>query len=349
MNVIEIIDKLYKLNDCSDEELLFILSNITDVEKRYLFEKSNDVRQKWYKKDVYLRGLIELTNYCKNDCLYCGIRKSNKLAKRYRLKEEEVLECVDVGDGLGYKTIVLQGGEDTYYTDDVLESIIMKIKAKYPENVVTLSLGERSYNSYKRLYDAGAERYLLRHETANEELYNKIHPGANFKNRINCLKNLKEIGYQVGAGFMVGIPGQSKEDLVKDLRFLKDFNPHMCGIGPFIPHKDTPFGDQKSGTLDETILLLGIIRLLLPKVLLPATTALSTIAKDGRQKGIKVGANVIMPNLSPKNVRDKYSLYNGKVHSNLEAAECKNDIENELNKIGYRITIGRGDYPLLDR
>lgn len=346
MNVIEIIDKLYKLNDCSDEELLFILSNITDVEKRYLFEKSNDVRQKWYKKDVYLRGLIELTNYCKNDCLYCGIRKSNKLAKRYRLKEEEVLECVDIGDSLGYKTIVLQGGEDTYYTDDVLESIIMKIKAKYPDNVVTLSLGERSYNSYKRLYDAGAERYLLRHETANEELYNNIHPGANFKNRINCLKNLKEIGYQVGAGFMIGIPGQSKEDLVKDLRFLKEFNPHMCGIGPFIPHKDTPFKDEISGTLDETILLLAIIRLLLPKVLLPATTALSTIDKYGRQAGIKVGANVIMPNLSPKNVRDKYSLYNGKVYSNLEAAECKKDIESQLNEIGYKIIIGRGDYPL---
>ena len=346
MNVIEIIDKLYKLNDCSDEELLFMLSNITDVEKRYLFEKSNDVRQKWYKKDVYLRGLIELTNYCKNDCLYCGIRKSNKLAKRYRLKEEEVLECVDIGDSLGYKTIVLQGGEDTYYTDDVLESIIMKIKAKYPDNVVTLSLGERSYNSYKRLYDAGAERYLLRHETANEELYNKIHPGANFKNRINCLKNLKEIGYQVGAGFMIGIPGQSKEDLVKDLRFLKEFNPHMCGIGPFIPHKDTPFKDEISGTLDETIVLLAIIRLLLPKVLLPATTALSTIDKYGRQEGIKVGANVIMPNLSPKNVRDKYSLYNGKVYSNLEAAECKKDIESQLNEIGYKITIGRGDYPL---
>lgn len=343
MKVRDIINSLYQVNDCTAEELLFLLENMSCDDKLYLLEKAEQLRKNKYGNKVYIRGLIEFTNYCMRNCIYCGIRRDNHKVQRYRLTDEEILSCADQGNELGYKTFVLQGGEDGYFTDEKLVNLIKKIKSKYPDNAITLSLGERSFNSYKKLFQAGADRYLLRHETASKELYEKLHPNSSFDNRIECIKNLKEIGYQVGAGFMVGLPGQTKEDLVKDLLFLKELKPHMCGIGPFIPHRDTPLGNCKSGTLEETTTMLALVRLLLPQVLLPATTALGTIDITGREKGIKAGANVIMPNLSPINVRDKYALYNGKLSTGQEAAEYKSIIEKKLEEIGYEIEVGRGD------
>ncbi|MGL4849456.1 MAG: [FeFe] hydrogenase H-cluster radical SAM maturase HydE [Clostridium sp.] len=343
MNIKNIIDKLFKEHDAKDEELLYILDNITDEEKEYLVEKADIIRKQNYDNKVYVRGLIEVSNFCKKDCAYCGIRKSNKNADRYRLTKEQILECVDTGDKIGYKTFVMQGGEDAYFTDERLVDIIKEIKRRYPKNAITLSLGERSYESYKKLFEAGADRYLLRHETATKELYESLHPGASFEERQECLKNLKEIGFQAGAGFMVGLPNQTNEDLVRDLRFVKEFKPHMCGIGPFIPQKDTPLGHETGGTVEKTVTMLALVRLLLPDVLLPATTALGTIDPDGREKGVKAGGNVIMPNLSPQEVRSKYALYDGKVSTGDEAAEYKAQIEKKMKKFGYEIEVNRGD------
>lgn len=343
MNIRKIIDKLVEGQGAGGEELLYLLDNISKDEQQYLWDKADEVRKENYGNKVYIRGLIEFTNYCKRDCVYCGIRRSNAKTSRYRLTKEEILNCVDTGDALGYKTFVLQGGEDPFFTDEKLVEIIKEIKGKYPDNAITLSIGERSYESYKNLFEAGADRFLLRHETANEELYTKLHPGASFKNRMECLRNLKEIGFQVGAGFMVGIPGQTNEDLVKDLMFLVELEPHMVGIGPFIPHVDTPLGQSKGGNAEKTITMVALTRLLLPKALLPATTALGSIDKLGREKGIKAGANVVMPNLSPNAVREKYALYNGKLSTGDEAAESRKDIERKINAIGYEIEVGRGD------
>lgn len=343
MQVKDIIDKLYSTTNASREELLFLLDNLSEENKEYLIEKAHRVAVENYSKNVYIRGLIEFTNYCIRDCKYCGIRKSNHKADRYRLSIDEILECADIGDKLGYKTYVLQGGEDSYFTDEKMVEIIKKIKEKYPGNAITLSLGERSYKSYKMMFNAGADRYLLRHETASKDLYESLHPNGSFENRIQCLKNLKEIGYQVGAGFMVGLPNQSNKNLIDDLIFLKELNPHMCGIGPFIPHKDTPLANEKGGTLEKTITMLALVRLMLPKILLPATTALGSVDPLGREKGLKAGANVVMPNLSPTNVREKYSLYDGKICTGDEAAECRVCIERRINAAGFNLEITRGD------
>ena len=343
MQVKDIIDKLYSTTNASREELLFLLDNLSQENKAYLIEKSHKVALKNYGKNVYIRGLIEFTNYCIRDCKYCGIRKSNGKADRYRLTIEEILECADIGDRLGYKTYVLQGGEDPYFTDEKMVEIIKRIKEKYPNNAITLSLGERSYKSYEKMFNAGADRYLLRHETATKELYDSLHPNGSFENRRQCLRNLKEIGYQIGAGFMVGLPNQNNSNLIDDLMFLKELNPHMCGIGPFIPHKDTPLANEQGGTLEKTTTMLALIRLMLPKVLLPATTALASIDSLGREKGLKAGANVIMPNLSPTNVREKYSLYDGKICTGDEAAECRACIERRINDAGFKLKITRGD------
>ncbi|MDO5779295.1 MAG: [FeFe] hydrogenase H-cluster radical SAM maturase HydE [Clostridium sp.] len=343
MQVRTIIDKLYNTTNASREELLFLLDNLSEENKEYLIEKSHEVALKNYGNNVYIRGLIEFTNYCIRDCRYCGIRKSNDKADRYRLTIEEILECADIGDRLGYKTYVLQGGEDPYFTDEKMVEIIKKIKEKYPNNAITLSLGERSYKSYENMFNAGADRYLLRHETASKKLYESLHPNSTFKNRIQCLRNLKKIGYQIGVGFMVGLPNQNNSDLVEDLILLKELNPHMCGIGPFIPHKDTPLANEEGGTLEKTTTMLALIRLMLPKILLPATTALGSIDPLGREKGLKAGGNVVMPNLSPTNVREKYSLYDGKICTGDEAAECRACIERRINNAGFNLEITRGD------
>ncbi|MDU1313831.1 MAG: [FeFe] hydrogenase H-cluster radical SAM maturase HydE [Clostridium septicum] len=343
MKVKLIIDKIYKENNATRDELLFLLNNLNDKDKEYLIEKAHETRMRTYGDKVYMRGLIEFTNFCKKDCIYCGIRRSNKKADRYRLTYEDIMECADIGDKLGYKTYVLQGGEDAYFTDEKMIEIIKGIKEKYPNNAITLSLGERSYESYKKMFEAGADRYLLRHETATKELYESLHPGASFENRRKCLKDLKKIGYQIGAGFMVEIPNQTNEDLVNDLIFVKELEPHMCGIGPFIPHKDTPLKNEVAGTVEKTTTMLALIRLLLPNVLLPSTTALGSIDPNGREKGIKAGGNVVMPNLSPTRVREKYSLYDGKICTGDEAAECRMCIEGRIKKAGFRVEVTRGD------
>lgn len=343
MNVKDIINKLYNTSMASYEELLFLLDNISTEDKKYLIEKSHDVSLKNYSNNVFIRGLIEFTNYCIRDCKYCGIRKSNDKADRYRLTLDEILECADIGDKLGYKTFVLQGGEDPYFTDEKMVEIITNLKNKYPNNAITLSLGERSYKSYEKMFKAGADRYLLRHETANKMLYESLHPNSSFENRRKCLENLKKIGYQIGAGFMVGLPNQNNNDLVDDLLYLKELNPHMCGIGPFIPHIDTPLANECGGTVEKTITMLALIRLILPKALLPATTALGSIDPLGREKGLKAGGNVVMPNLSPTSVREKYSLYNGKICTGDEAAECRDCIEKRINNAGFKLKVDRGD------
>ncbi len=344
MYIMALIHKLCETHNLSEDELIYLIDSISSEDKEYLFKKASQVRDHYYGNKIFLRGLIEFTNYCKNDCYYCGIRCSNKNIDRYRLSLDDILECCKIGYKLGFKTFVLQGGEDPFFTDDKLINIIKLIKENYNDCAITLSLGERSYDSYKKLFDAGADRYLLRHETACEKHYSKLHPeNLNLYDRKKCLLNLKEIGFQVGAGFMVESPFQTTENLAKDLRYLKELDPHMVGIGPFIPHHDTPFKNEKAGSLDKTLLMLAITRLLLPKVLLPATTALGTISNIGRELGLKAGANVIMPNLSPKKLRKKYSLYNNKVGTGDEAAESKRLIEEKINNAGFILDDSRGD------
>lgn len=341
----DIIDRLVKERDLTDEEFekLILCEDKETIE--YLASKAREVRESIYGKEVYLRGLIEFTNYCKNDCLYCGIRRSNKNAERYRLTEEQILNCCEVGYKLGFRTFVLQGGEDAYFNDDVLVPLIKEIKEKYPDCALTLSVGEREKDSYQKLFDAGADRYLLRHETADKEHYESLHPAElSFDHRMQCLWDLKEIGFQVGCGMMIGSPNQTVKHLIKDLRFLQEFKPEMVGIGPFIPHHDTPFADRETGSVDITLKLLSIIRIMLPEVLLPATTALGTADGLGREKGILAGANVVMPNLSPTDVRGKYLLYDNKICTGDEAAECIRCMTLRVQKVGYEVVQKRGDH-----
>ncbi len=341
----DIIDRLVKERDLTDEEFekLILCEDKETIE--YLASKAREVRESIYGKEVYLRGLIEFTNYCKNDCLYCGIRRSNKNAERYRLTEEQILNCCEVGYKLGFRTFVLQGGEDAYFNDDVLVPLIKEIKEEYPDCALTLSVGEREKDSYQKLFDAGADRYLLRHETADKEHYESLHPAElSFDHRMQCLWDLKEIGYQVGCGMMIGSPNQTVKHLIKDLRFLQEFKPEMVGIGPFIPHHDTPFADRETGSVDITLKLLSIIRIMLPEVLLPATTALGTADGLGREKGILAGANVVMPNLSPTDVRGKYLLYDNKICTGDEAAECIRCMTLRVQKVGYEVVQKRGDH-----
>ncbi|MBP3378118.1 MAG: [FeFe] hydrogenase H-cluster radical SAM maturase HydE [Clostridia bacterium] len=326
------------------EEYLTLIENSDKEEREYLASLARAEREKYYGRDVYIRGLIEISNICKNDCYYCGIRASNKNCDRYRLTEDEILECCDEGYALGFRTFVMQGGEDGHFTDEVIESVLTKIKSRYPDCAVTLSLGERTRESYRRLKEAGADRYLLRHETATESHYGKLHPPSlTWKNRMRCLRDLRDLGYQVGCGFMVGSPYQTDEMLADELVFIERFKPDMCGIGPFIPHKDTDFRDKPHGSVGLTCMLLSCIRLIHPTVLLPATTALGSLEQDGRERGILSGANVVMPNLSPSSVRKKYMLYDNKLSDGAESAQAKASLEERINSIGYRIAVSRGD------
>lgn len=339
-----ILEELFQKNDSSPEKLVYLMDNIDDETQDLLFSYSHQTRLRVYGRQVFLRGLIEFSNVCGRNCRYCGIRRDNLHVDRYRLTREEILACCHEGHTLGYRTYVLQSGEDPFYTDERLVDIIAAIKEEFPEVAVTLSVGERSYESYQRLFEAGADRYLLRHETASEALYQSLHPDSDFHSRRQCLKDLKAIGYQVGAGFMVGLPGQTNEDLVKDLMFLKELGPEMVGIGPFIPHQETPLGESKGGTVEKTLIMLALTRLLLPDVLLPSTTAMGTLDPLGREKAIKVGANVVMPNLSPVEVREKYELYEGKICTGDESAHCRVCIENRINNTGFEVNMGRGDH-----
>ena len=345
MEVLKIIEKLENERIASKTELAYLLENISDSEVEVLRKKAQKKALERFGNKVYIRGLIEFSSICKNDCYYCGLRCSNKNAVRYRLTKEQILDCCKTGYSLGFRTFVLQGGEDPHFSDEVMCDIVSTIKSLYPDCAITLSLGEKSYDSYKMLFEAGADRYLLRHETANEEHYSKLHPEKmSLKTRKECLYNLKKIGFQTGAGFMVGSPYQTFETLAEDLLFIKELNPQMCGIGPFLPHKDTIFKDKKGGDVRLTLILLSIVRLMCPNILLPATTALGTADGKGREKGILHGANVVMPNLSPTEHRADYSLYDNKICTGDEAAECIKCLSNRMKSVGYAIITSRGDY-----
>ena len=340
----DIISKLAKDHSLTLEEYELLVSERTDEAANELRRLAVETRKKHYGNSVYIRGLIEISNICKNDCLYCGIRRSNKDCERYRLTKEQILSCCDEGYALGFRTFVMQGGEDAYFTDERLCNIVSAIKGKYPDCAVTLSMGERSRKSYERLYAAGADRYLLRHETATAEHYEKLHPSEmRFEERMQCLRDLKDIGFQTGCGFMVGSPYQTYADIARDLKFIEDFKPQMCGIGPFIPHKATPFASFSAGTVELTCYLLSIVRLICPTILLPATTALGSIEEGGRERGILSGANVVMPNLSPVDNRKKYELYDNKLYSNAESAQAKAELEKRMESIGYEVVCHRGD------
>lgn len=343
--LVEIIDQIKNEQTIQREQLQTLLTTTDEQAISYLRDTARKVADDIYGKQVFIRGLIEFTNYCKNDCIYCGIRRSNLNAQRYRLTEEEILSCCANGYELGFRTFVLQGGEDPYFSDERICDIVAKIKQDYPDCAVTLSIGEKDKASYQAFYDAGADRYLLRHETADKTHYQSLHPAEmSFQHRIQCLYDLKEIGYQVGCGFMVGSPGQTVDTLYEDLMFIKKLQPHMVGIGPFIPQKDTPFGQEPAGTMEQTLRLLSIIRLIHPHVLLPSTTALGTIHPLGREKGIQAGANVVMPNLSPVAVREKYKLYDNKICTGDEAAECRHCMVRRMESVGYQVVVSRGDF-----
>jgi len=342
--MIKTLQKLYETNELTYEELVYVLENINEDDKKVLIEYAHQTRLAYYGPRVFMRGLIEFSNYCKQDCLYCGLRASNKEVIRYRLSEEEIIACCQEGYALGYRTFVLQSGEDYTYTEESLTSIILGIKKLFPEVALTLSIGERDFEVYRNLYKVGADRFLLRHETASRELYGKLHPTMSYDNRMKCLRQLKEIGYQVGAGFMVGLPGQTAAHLAEDLRFLKEFHPHMIGIGPFIPHSETPLKDEKGGTVEETVVLVALARLLVPDALIPATTAMGSLHPKGRELALAAGANVVMSNLSPVEYRDKYELYENKICLNDEPAHCRGCIERRINSVGLQVDMGRGDH-----
>ena len=345
MSDIKMIKNILNTGFISRKDLEEVLVTEDESFIQELHRQARETAQSYYGNQIYIRGLIEFTNYCRNNCYYCGIRCANKKAQRYRLTTEQIMECCETGWNLGFRTFVLQGGEDPWYTDEKICQIVQKIKEKYPDCAVTLSIGEKSRESYEAYFKAGADRYLLRHETADEEHYRRLHPKEmSLFHRKKCLKILKNIGYQTGCGFMVGSPGQTLDTLYEDLMFIKELEPQMVGIGPFIPHQDTPFAGEPAGTLEMTLRLLSLIRLIHPRVLLPATTALGTIHPKGREKGILAGANVVMPNLSPMNVRDKYKLYDNKICTGDEAAECKSCMSARMKSIGYEVVTNRGDY-----
>ena len=343
----ELIDRLEKDKSLKREEWVLLFEHFEEPGlSEYLFDKAVRISKEVFGNKVYTRGLIEFTNYCKNNCLYCGIRRDNRNASRYRLTKEDILSCCEEGYELGFRTFVLQGGEDPAFTDEILVDIVRSIKNLYPDCALTLSIGEKPRKSYEAYYEAGADRYLLRHETGDKAHYARLHPGnMSFENRRRCLFDLKDIGYQVGSGFMVGSPYQTSDTLASDFLFLKELSPHMVGIGPFVPHHDTPFAKETGGTVALTLFCIGLLRLMLPKALLPATTALGTISPRGREMGILAGANVVMPNLSPVKVRKKYELYDNKICTGDEAAECRQCLENRMKSIGYELSRSRGDHP----
>lgn len=341
----KLIDKLARDNILTREQFISLISDWDDDDRAYAARLAREISQSYFGNRVYIRGLIEFTNYCKNDCYYCGLRASNKNAQRYRLTQEDILSCCKEGYRLGFRTFVLQGGEDTHFSDSKMCDIIRQIKAEYPDCALTLSLGERDRESYEKMHQAGADRYLLRHETADNAHYARLHPQKmSLEHRKQCLRDLRDIGFQTGCGFMVGSPESSPETLAEDFLFIHELDPQMIGIGPFLPHCDTPFANEPQGNLELTLFLLSLLRIMQKQVLLPATTALGTIHPKGREMGILAGANVVMPNLSPLSVRKKYMLYDKKICTGEEAAECISCLSNRMQSIGYEIVTDRGDY-----
>lgn len=344
MNNRHLIDRLAQEHSLPLEDYHRLITRSDAEDRGYLAQLAKSEREKHYGNRVFIRGLIEVSNYCKNDCYYCGIRRSNRSCDRYRLTAEDILECCREGYALGFRTFVLQGGEDGVFSDAMLCDLLRQIKANWSDCAVTLSLGERTAESYRLLKEAGADRYLLRHETADPVHYSKLHPSElSWQQRMDCLQQLRQCCYQVGCGFMVGSPYQTTEHLAGELKFIETFRPDMCGIGPFIPHKDTPFADFSAGSADMTFLLLSCIRLIHPKILLPATTALGTLSPNGREQGILCGANVVMPNLSPAAVRKKYMLYDNKLSDGAESAQATETLRKRMESIGCTVVVDRGD------
>ena len=345
MNNREFIDLLNRQHRLEEVEWTQLFATYTEDDLKHAMDLAREITVARFGKKIYFRGIVEFSNICKNDCLYCGIRCSNRKVSRYRLTAEDILKCCDEGYDAGFRTFVLQGGEDGWFTDDRMCTIIRSMKEKYPDCAVTLSLGERSRESYQAMFDAGADRYLLRHETADEIHYAHLHPAhQTLQNRMRCLVDLKEIGYQTGCGIMVGSPGQTPQSLAKDMVFMQAFEPQMVGIGPFLPHQDTPFKNEKAGSVTDTLFALSLTRIMLPRVLMPSTTALGTAEQDGRKMGVLAGCNVVMPNLSPAEVRKKYMLYDNKAGTNLTAAEGIALLRQQMEEIGYEVVVGRGDY-----
>lgn len=341
----ELIDSIAAGVRLEHNEWLRLLSTYKAEDKEYSCTLARKTAVERFGRKIYFRGIIEFTNICKNNCLYCGIRRSNQCVERYRLTKEQILECCEEGYTFGYRTFVLQGGEDPYWNDERLVDLVSSIHSRWPDCAVTLSVGERSKASYQALYDAGASRYLLRHETADPDHYRQLHPvDQTYENRMRCLRDLKDIGYQTGAGMMIGSPFQTFGHLASDMEFLAEFQPQMVGIGPFIPHKDTPFRDRSPGSSDLTVFILSLVRLTLPDVLLPATTALGTVRDDGRQQGVLAGCNVIMPNLSPMSVREKYLLYDNKAGIKNDAKSSIELLRRQMDEIGYEVVANRGDF-----
>lgn len=340
----ELIDQLEETHSLSKDEWITLLEQPFESVAEYAFEKARKLRNKYYQQDIYIRGLIEFSNFCKNDCYYCGIRRSNQEVLRYRLTLKQILKSCETGYHLGFRTFVLQGGEDPYYSDERICEMVSSIRGQFSDCAITLSLGEKPYESYLAYFHAGADRYLLRHETANKEHYENLHPASmSFENRMRCLWDLKRIGYETGTGFMVGSPGQTSTCLAEDMLFIEKLQPQMIGIGPYLPHHETPFAHCKKGSLELTLLMIAYLRLMLPYALIPSTTALGTIDEQGRERGIFAGANVVMPNLSPVEVRSNYQLYDDKICTGDEAAECRFCMERRMNSIGYQVVVSRGD------
>lgn len=341
----ELIHKLNEMHSLEIAEWEQLLASYTKEDLEASMKLAQEITIEQFGKKIYFRGIIEFSNFCKNDCYYCGIRKSNKNCSRYRLAPEDILECCEEGYQNGFRTFVLQGGEDGWFTDERMCEIVRSMKERYPDCAVTLSLGERSFESYKALREAGADRYLLRHETADEIHYRELHPEyQTLENRMQCLRDLKALGYQTGCGIMIGTPGQTPQVIAKDMKFMEEFQPEMIGVGPFLPHKDTPFKDEEKGSVELTLFVLALCRIMLPKVLLPSTTALGTLEADGRKQGILAGCNVVMPNLSPMAVRKKYMLYDEKAGTDITAAEGIALLRKQMEEIGYEVVVGRGDF-----
>lgn len=349
-DAIKLIDELEKNRHLDREQWIRLFQSQSKEALDYICERGQKTSRSVFGNGIYTRGLIEFTNYCRNDCYYCGIRRSNSNAQRYRLTREEILECCRTGYALGFRTFVLQGGEDPALDEDTMTETIRIIKGLWPDCAITLSIGERSRKAFEKFFDAGAERYLLRHETADQRHYESLHPGElSLRNRKECLWELKNIGYQIGTGFMVGSPRQTPKTLAADMDFIEKLQPHMIGIGPFVPHHQTPFAGEKGGTVEETLFCIGALRLMMPEALIPATTALGTIAEDGRERGILAGANVVMPNLSPLSVRSKYELYDNKICTGEEGAECRSCLSMRMVSIGYELVVSRGDHPAMTK